>query len=171
MGSAAQAFLAGLLHPLLLPAHALALIGLAALAGSAKWRLWSIAAFAISLMGGLAAVAGGVGETPANDVLLAAAAICGLATAALPHVPAWIAVVSAAVVGVAIGLDSPPEVISLRDAALMLAGVGCGGILAFAFLAAIAAVAARLWQGVPLRVAGSWVAAIAVLVLALRLTS
>ncbi len=171
MGSAAQVFLAGLLHPLLAPAHALALIGLAALAGSAKRRGGNVAAFALGIVGGLVAVARGIGETPANDVLLAAAAICGLATAALPHVPAWIAVLSALVVGAAIGLDSPPEVISLRDAVLMLAGVGCGGILAFAFLAAIAAEAARLWQGVPLRVAGSWIAAIAVLVLALRLAS
>jgi urease accessory protein len=171
VGSASQAFLTGLLHPLLLPAHALALIGLAALAGSAKWCAWSIAAFAISLVGGLVAVAWGVGETPANYVLLGAAALCGLDTAALPRVPAWIAVVAAAVVGAAIGLDSPPEVISLRDAALMLAGVGCGGILTLALLAAIAAGAARLWQGVPLRVAGSWVTAIAVLVLALRLAS
>ena len=171
MGSAAQAFLAGLLHPLLLPAHGLALIGLAALAGSAKWRSWSIATFALGIVGGLVAVARGIGETPANDVLLAAAAICGLATAALPHVPAWIAVLSALVVGAAIGLDSPPEVISLRDAVLMLAGVGCGGIVAFGLLATIAGAAAQLWQGVPLRVAGSWIAAIAVLVLALRLAS
>jgi urease accessory protein len=169
--SAAQAFLAGLLHPLLAPAHALALIGLAALAGSAKQRSGSVAVFALGLVGGLVAVASGVGETPANDLLLAAAALCGLATAALPRVPAWIPVLSAPVVGAAIGLDSPPEVISLRDAALMLAGVGCGGTVAFTFLAAIAAAAARLWQGVPLRVAGSWIAAIAVLVLALRLAS
>ncbi len=171
MGSAAQAFLAGLLHPLSAPAHALALIALATLAGSAKQRSGTVAAFTFGLVGGLAAIAGGVGETPANDVLLAAAAICGFATAVLPRVPTSIAVVSAPVVGAALGLDSPPEVISLCDAALMLAGVGCGGIAAFTFLAAIAAVAARLWQGVPLRVAGSWIAAIAVLVMALRLAS
>jgi urease accessory protein len=63
---------------------------------------------------------------------------------------------------------SPPETISLREAVLMLIGTACSAIAALAVMAAAAAALARPWQGIAPRVAGSWVAAIAILVLALR---
>jgi urease accessory protein len=74
----------------------------------------------------------------------------------------------AVIVGFAGGLDSPPDAITLREAVLSLIGTACGGIAAFALLVAVAAPLARIWQGIVLRVAGSWIAAIAILVLALR---
>ena len=64
---------------------------------------------------------------------------------------------------------SPPETISLHEAVLMLTGTFCGGVAALALLTAAAAWLAHLWRAIALRVAGSWIAAIAILVLALRL--
>ena len=161
-------FAGGLLHPLLAPAHLLSLIGLGLLAGGGPLRARGaiVAAFALGLAGGLGAIAFAAGETPANDVLLAAAVICGvIAATGLPG-PAWFAAPLALIIGSAVGLDSPPETISMHEAALMLAGTFCGGIAALALIAVAAAALARL--AIALRVAGSWIAAIAILVLALR---
>jgi urease accessory protein len=166
----AGGFAGGLLHPLLAPAHVIALIGLGLLAGRNAWPAPAriIAAFAFGLAGGLGAIAWGVGETRANDVLLAAAALCGVIAATGCAAPAWLAAPLALVSGATVGLDSPPETISLREAVLMLIGTACGGIAALAVIAALASAAAGRWQGVVPRVAGSWIAAIAILVLALR---
>jgi len=164
----AGGFAAGLLNPLLAPAHIVALIGLGLLAGHSPAASKSVAAFALGLAAGLGAIAWGVGETPAGDVLLAAAALCGLMAAGGFTTPAWLAAPLALFSGVAFGLDSPPETISLRDAVLMLIGTACGGVVALAATAFAARAVARLWHGIALRVAGSWIAAIAILVLALR---
>jgi hypothetical protein len=168
MFAGAAALAAGLLNPLLAPVHVVALIGLGLLAGRGPAASKIIAAFALGLAAGLGAIAWGVGETPASDVLLVAAALCGLLAAAGFPVPAWLAAPLALAAGVAFGLDSPPETISLRDAVLMLVGTACGGVAALAAMASAARAVARLWHGIALRVAGSWISAIAVLVLALR---
>jgi urease accessory protein len=161
-------FAGGLVHPLLAPAHLLSLIGLGLLAGGGPLRARGpiVTAFALGLAGGLGAIAFAAGETPANDVLLAAAVICGVIVATGLPGPAWFTAPLALIIGSAIGLDSPPETISMHEAVLMLAGTFCGGIAALALMAAAAAALARL--AVALRVAGSWIAAIAILVLALR---
>jgi urease accessory protein len=163
-------FAGGLLHPLLAPAHVLALIGLALLTGRTIAAAASaiIAAFALGLAGGLGAIAWGVGETPANDVVLAAAALCGVIAAIGFAVPVRVAAPLALVSGAAMGLDSPPEVIALHEALLMLIGTACGATAALAVLALAAGALVGLWRGIALRVAGSWIAAIAILVLALR---
>ena len=163
-------FVGGLLHPLLAPAHVVALIGLGLIAGRNFLVAGAaiIAAFALGLAGGLGAIAWGVGETSASDVLLAGATLCGLIAATGFSVSAWFAAPLALVSGAALGLDSPPESILLREAVAMLIGTACGGIAVLAAVAFSASAIARLWQGIVLRVAGSWIAAIAILVLALR---
>jgi urease accessory protein len=171
MNSTAHALLGGLLHPLLAPGHVVALVGLAVATGRAGLRAVTVAAFVPGLIAGLGALAWGVGETPAPDVLLALTGLCGIFAAGLPRVPAWLAVALAPVVGVAVGLDSPPEVTSLKEAVLMLLGTACGGAVAFAVLAVAASALRRVGRGIVLRIAGSWVASIAILVLALRWTT
>jgi len=165
-----EGFVGGMLHPLVAPAHVIALIGLGLVASrdvlSAQVRI--IAAFASGLAGGLGAIAWGAGETPANDVLVAVAALCGLIAASGLSAPAWLAAPLALASGIAVGLDSPPEVISLREAVLMLIGTACGSIALLAAAGAAASALSRLWHGIGTRVAGSWIAAIAILVLALR---
>jgi hypothetical protein len=97
------------------------------------------------------------------------ALICGLAAAKAARLLGWLAAPLALVAGLAIGLDSPPETISLREAVWTLFGTAAGSILAAAALSEAAAWAAVRWRGIALRVAGSWIAAIGILVLALRL--
>jgi hypothetical protein len=47
-------------------------------------------------------------------------------------------------------------------------GKACAGIAAAAVMFGATAALARLWQGIALRIVGLWMAAIAILVLALR---
>ena len=63
-----------------------------------------------------------VGETPAATVLLVVVAIAGALVAAAFRLPLLVVGPLAAAMGVTIGLDSPPEVISLQEAVLMLIG-------------------------------------------------
>jgi urease accessory protein len=168
------ALAAGLVHPLLAPAHEVALIGIALIAGRhpGRARAAIVAAFAAGLACGLVAIALSAGETLANDVLWAAAGGCGIAAAAGMRLrcglAATIAATIAFAVGAALGLDSPPETIFLGEAVAMLIGTACGAVAALALVTLFAAALAPLWQGMALRVAGSWIAAIAALVLALR---
>jgi hydrogenase/urease accessory protein HupE len=164
----------GLLHPLLLPAHALALLsyGLLIAVQPAKRRALLAAAFVAGLAAGLVAIALAVGQTPAGNMLLAATVVAGLLVALGWPIPSLACVPLAAVAGMALGLDSPPEAISLVVATLMLIGTGIGASLALALIAVGASylIGVRKW-GAPrigVRILGSWIAASAVLVLALR---
>ena len=98
-------------------------------------------------MGGLAAIALGTGGTRAPLVLLGVAAICRLSIAAALPVPQALVWPVAAVAGAAIGLDSPPDVVSIQLAYVIMLGTWIGAVI----------------------VLGSWIAASAILVLALRL--
>jgi urease accessory protein len=161
---------AGLVHPVSTPAHVVALIGLGLMARRNFWRTGAaiIAAFALGLTAGLGAIAWGVGETPASDMLLATATLCGLIAASGLTAPVPLAVPAALVSGTALGLDSPPESVLLGEAIAMLIGTACGGIGALAMIAFLASQIARWRDGILLRIAGSWIAAIAIMVLALR---
>jgi urease accessory protein len=168
MAFGVPAVAAGLLHPLVTPAHLIAMIGLGIFTGG-RLRAPVVAAFALGLAGGLGAIAWGIGETPAADALLVVAALCGVAAAVQSSVPRWLPVFLALCGGAATGLDSPPEFIALGDAVLMLIGTACGGVIALVAISLAAAPVGRIGQGIALRVTGSWIAAIAILVLALRL--
>jgi hydrogenase/urease accessory protein HupE len=164
------AFLAGLLHPVLTPSHALALVALGLLIGRqpADRRWLPHMAFASSLAAALLALALAVGETPAGAVLLAGVAISGALVAAAIRPRLLVLLPLAAVMGAAIGLDSPPEVISYQDAVIMLIGTGLGAPIALALVIQIAARMARDWQLIGVRVLGSWTTASALLAIAMR---
>src|SRR5258708_7771999 len=162
---------AGLVHPVSTPAHVIALIGLGLIAGRNFSRAGAviIAAFALGLTAGLGAIAWGVGETPASDVLLASAILCGLMAASGLTAPVSLAVPVALVSGLALGLDSPPESILLGEAVAMLIGTACGGIGALAMTAFLASRIARCRPGILLPLPPPGTPPIAILFLALPL--
>ena len=99
-------------------------------------------------------------------VLLASGAVAGLLTAAAYPLP-W--VIPAAVLtagGLCLIIDSVPAVIS---GAFALAGTALTATLIVAAVACAAAKLTRDWQRIGVRILGSWAAASALLVLALRL--
>jgi urease accessory protein len=163
-------FYGGLLHPVLTPTHALALLGLGLLIGQqpAEKRLLPLMLFALALAAGLIALALAVGETAAGAVLLAGIAASGALVAAAFRLPLLILGPLAAAMGAAIGLDSPPEVISYQEAIVMLVGTGLGATSALGLVGEGAARMARDWQQIGVRVLGSWTAASALLAIAVR---
>jgi urease accessory protein len=163
-------FWGGLLHPLFVPAHALAMLALGLLVGQqTAWGRMPVIAFILGLAVGLGVMTLGVVPRLMNEVVLTYALIAALSVALARPMFEVLGSAFAVLGGFCIALDSPPEAISLTEANLMLAGTGLGGAL---LLAAAAAVASRLkanWARMAARVLGSWIAASVILVLALRL--
>ena len=82
--------------------------------------------------------------------------------------PALVSAPLSLVVGASLGLDSPPEVIAISAATFMLIGTGIGACLIVAIVVAGASYLTLAWQRIGMRILGSWIAASAILVLALR---
>jgi urease accessory protein len=167
-------FVAGLLHPLVLPAHALALLALGLLIAqqAAGGRHVSLVAFVTGVAIGLTAIASGVGQTSAADVLLATAFVSGTSAAIARPLPALACALLAAIAGIALALDSPPEATSITVATAMLVGTGLGASLALAVIATGTSYLINMgqwnWARLGGRIVSSWIAASAILVLAVR---
>jgi hydrogenase/urease accessory protein HupE len=163
------AFADGFLNPLTIPSHVLAWLSVGLLIGTqAAGRTLSTLCFVAGLACGLAAIVRAVGLTPALDVLLITSAVSGALVAAGIVLPLKLSVIIAAIAGVALGLDSPPQAISLAGATTALAGTGLAAVLVFVFVVLTASRLTRSWQRLAVRILGSWIAASAMLVLALR---
>jgi urease accessory protein len=166
-----SAFIGGLLHPLLVPTHALALVALGLLIGqqSRGRRPIPLTSFVAGLAAGLAALALAVRQSFAPDALLAAAGLSAGLVALGQPLPVLVGAPLAGLAGVALGLDSPPQAISLARASAALIGTALGACLVLAVALAVAMRCTRQWQRIGVRVVGSWIAASAILVLAMRL--
>ena len=167
MTPAAGAALGGGLAALLEPTHLIALIVVALLLGQAGWRASrdALLAFAFALALGLALAAAGRGGH-ADAPLLVLAAAGGLLVSIGRPWPLPLLGAIAAAAGGGIGLGAAAE--AGTPQLLALAGsfvAACLGVAAGAWLAALAQ--QRPWGRILVRVAGSWMAAAALLVLAL----
>jgi HupE / UreJ protein len=162
----------GILHALLIPEHGMSLLalglGLGQLEKPERWT--GILIFVAVLIGGLVAAAFAVGEAIAADVLLATTGILGLLVVTL-WTPAYLAWALAAVVGLTIGLDSRPEVASNDEVIRMLLGSGVGAAISLVVVAELSFLLRSDAQRIVARVVGSWITAIAILVLSLRIVT
>ncbi len=163
-------FPGGLLHPLFVPAHLLAITGLGILIGRQRptWGKAVPASFAAALVVGLLALAMAFVPRYAGETVLSAALIAGALVALARPLPEAIGCALAATAGLAIALDSPPWVVSVSEANLMLIGTGLGATALLLVVTFCASRLSRPWHVIGLRVLGSWVAASAILVLALQ---
>jgi urease accessory protein len=164
--------LGGALHALLIPEHGMSLVALGVFLGRQQTvaRRQEALSFMAALAAGLILIAL-IGEAAlAADFLLLATAILGLLIAANwgPPLLGW---PLAVVIGGALALDSPPEVSSTGEAIRMLIGSGLGAAVAVALLAEAAGWFRGSGPLIAMRVLGSWIAAIAILVLALRIAT
>ena len=71
--------------------------------------------------------------------------------------------------GSALALNAPPHEITIANAVASQVGLALAAIVVLALVTAIAMLARRPWQRIGVRILGSWIAASAILVLALRL--
>jgi urease accessory protein len=168
MSGVLQAFLDGFINPLTTPAHVLTLLVLALLLAGQPQRLKGVLIFALALATGFVAIVLAVETTPARIVLLAVAVALGAMVAA-----AWalkpLTWLLAAIAGVALALDSPPQAVMITEAYATLAGTAVGACAMLLLVAAVASHAKADWQRLGVRIVGSWIAASSILVLAVQL--
>jgi hydrogenase/urease accessory protein HupE len=164
-------FTGGLLHPLFVPAHLMAIAALGMLIGwhYERWGRAAQAAYLAGAVAGLGAIAMAYSPARAGDAVVALAAVSGLLVALARPLPRALALSLAGATGLAVGLDSPPDTVSLDEANRMLAGTALGAAVALAVIAGIVARFPNYLQRIGLRVLGSWIAASAILMLAASL--
>lgn len=162
----------GLLNPLMTPSHLLILLGLGMLLGqqaklSLPWLAY-IAAFIVGLIANRFITM----SWPQEQVLLSIALVIGLLTLLKLALPKWSLILLSMVSALLIGADSTPIILpglALQKIIVWQMGAAvANGVLLVAVSGAAYALR-NLLQGIPLRVAASWIATAALLVLTLSL--
>jgi urease accessory protein len=155
----------------LAPTNLLALAALGLMAGQHARQLPRVtfALLAAGLLVGSTLIALAFREPPAAVGLLALAAIAGLIVAGARSFPPSLTHALAFLTGTALALNTPPQAIMTSIAVATQLGAAIAALAAFAVAAVVATKADQGWQRVALRIVGSWIAASAILVLALRL--
>ena len=161
-------FYAGALHPLVSLDHLVALLAIGLLLSQRDLRA-GLGLLILGTMAGLALPFAGVQFAAAGMPLLGIAIIAGARLAFARPLPGWAALGLSLASGLCIGLQTDVPM----DTGLMAATAGAGVVLAAfliaAYAMAIGTVTRGLLHGVPIRVAGSWIVAIAVMMLAFLL--
>jgi hypothetical protein len=151
------------------PTHLLAIVAVGLLAGQGGRSGMAPALFVVGMLAGSLAIASAIRETPSALVLLAVSALVGSTVAAAIGLPSILMNVLAFATGAALALNTPPQAIGIAAAMASQVGTGVAAAIALVLVTSIATRADRPWQRIGVRVVGSWIAASAILVLALRL--
>jgi hydrogenase/urease accessory protein HupE len=162
-------FYNGVLHPVLVPAHLLMIFGLGLLLGQHAPQASRVAWFGFVLAFWIGLAGAWLGYSIPDVVPLAFAMSAGLLVAFERIGHFGIAAALAAAAGLCLGLASAPEGIAEGERWLVLLGTATGGVLLISYVGGLAAALVRPWQRIGVRVAGSWTAAGAGIVLALAL--
>jgi urease accessory protein len=163
-----DAFTSGALHPISLPSHLLNLVGLGLLIGQQDARkLLVLPLLFLAVLSGLGATAR-IYESPTEIWLPVSAGVLGVLVAGAWTLPRGVTGLIVVTIGIMLGLDSRPETPFLSDALRMFGGTAltAGGIASV--VAIIASLSKQHWQEIGIRIAGSWIAATAILVSALQ---
>ncbi|MBN3785886.1 HupE/UreJ family protein [Burkholderia sp. Ac-20353] len=165
-------FYAGMLHPLTSPEHVLPMLALGALAGQnglkrCEFVLWAFpAAFAAG-----ACIA--LSMTDLHGIFLSnilSAVLLGSLLAAAFMLPSWLIFILAVVVGLTHGYANGLVIIGQIRPVVFIAGLVFASFIQIAYTVAATSFLLRLrpsWIAIAVRVAGSWAAAIGLLVLSL----
>lgn len=166
-------FYSHFLHPATVLPHALLLVAVSLMLGQ-QGR--SIAQVALGALGaafatGLAtATAGGLDIVSEHVLVFSSLVIGGLVCLDL-RMPIAIPVLVATGTGLAIGLDSAISINGLRDTVLAVAGLAVGVFYLAIVIVGLTVAAEKHWQRLAIRIGGSWIFAISVMVIALSMAS
>lgn len=154
-----------------IPTHLLAIIVLGLLCGQGAKRFpgAALTACAFGVTVGSFVIAAGVREQNAVPFLLAIAGLSGLVVAVAWTIPSLAKQISASATGGVLALNSPPQEITISAAVTSQIGTVLAALTTLAIVTWIATQAERPWQRIGIRIVGSWIAASAIFVLALRL--
>jgi urease accessory protein len=169
-------FTPGLLGLLQMPAHLIVLVGGGLLLGQQGMphRRWLIPGFVLSLLAGMWVANIWQPVLPLDNelALLGMAMGIGLLVIVALPLPRWLVVGLLLVAACLLGLDTVPVMlpgISPRKLYWTLAGSAAGSFLLLLAVTLLGLLLRKLWEGIGLRVLGSWVTASALLTLTLRL--
>ncbi|HKH03437.1 MAG TPA: hypothetical protein VKB08_22350, partial [Bradyrhizobium sp.] len=123
-----------------------------------------------SLLVALGAIAAAFAFTEATNLLLGAAFVAGLLTILARPGPFWATAFLTVAVAIGIVFDSVPQEIWAEPTLLSLGGTILSAWLVVIVIGMVAAEPRREWMRIGIRILGSWMAASALLALALRLT-
>ncbi len=166
-------FIVGLLHPLEDVLQAMATVALGFFVGQqpAVVANRTAGAFIAGLVIGLAAAFLPTPPFIPIHVILATSIVAGVVVAARPRLPSAASLSLGAAGGLVVGLDLVPGLAPLETIAFIVAGsfVSVAILFAYAVICAkwIAANTKWPWLGICLRIAGSWITAASVLLIAL----
>jgi urease accessory protein len=161
-------FYSGAAHPFVSPDHLVALIAVGLLLSQRDLRV-GLAVLVMAVMAGLALPIAGVTFAAAALPMLAMAAIVGASVALSRRLPVWAALALSLACGLCIGLQTDVPMDTALIAATAGAGVVMSVFLIAAYVMAVGGLVRSRLQGIPLRVAGSWVLAISLIMLAFLL--
>jgi urease accessory protein len=154
-------FASGFAHPFLATEHLLLLLAIGALIGRQGVRA-PVVGLLLGLAGGFAMLR--IGFMPGQMLILGAALLIGGALAANLPLKGAVLMAGAMLAGLMVGADT--DGLTGPTALMAHAGVVIGVLAIVLNAMAGAQVGAAKLNGVPLRVAGSWIAAAAVMILA-----
>ena len=162
-------FMGGFVHPLLEPAHLVALVVLVLLVAQRGMQrsLASLGVLAVAAAAGLLAAATGwhaLTDTP----LLVVASLTGLGVVVARPLPPPAYALAAASIGLGIGLGSDPEGLTGSSRYVCLLGTWLGTCMVAIGSAVVIDELKRPWVPLLIRVVGSWMTATALLVLAVQ---
>jgi urease accessory protein len=171
MGNRFGDFYGGLLHPLTALEHVLPFLALGLLAGQqgARAARWLLLTFPLGLLVGtaFAAVApAGYWLTPLND---ASFVVLGLLLAAAWRLPLALLIALGLLFGLSHGYENGSAMTAATVPYLFAPGVALSGFIvtALAGAATLALTARADWPRVAVRIAGSWIAAIGIMMIGL----
>lgn len=158
-------FYAGAAHPFVSLDHLVTLIAIGLLLSQRDLRA-GLGLLVAGVMAGLALPFAGVTFAAAAVPMLAMAIAAGGSLALARHLPANVALLLSLAIGLCIGLQTDVPMDTMVIAATAGAGVVVAVFLIAAYGMAMGTVVRDRLQGLPLRVAGSWIIAIALMMLA-----
>jgi hydrogenase/urease accessory protein HupE len=171
-----DSFYNGVLHPVLVPAHLLAVVSAGLLIGQqgVKRMQAPLIAFLLVLIAALTVTGQSdlaLPEAVGEMLLLSMAVLCGVLVAIELQLSLIPLMAIAIVAALLVGFDSSQPELQGRAKLAILTGTGVGGFLLILYAAAAAEFANRAWQKIGIRILGSWATASAFIVLAFTFVS
>lgn len=166
-----ESFYAYALHPVLVPAHALLLTACSLLLGQQhnKRADRGVAVLIIGFVVGLVLCGIGFIDRVPEPMLLAGGMAIGAAVILARPLPPIFVIAPSGIAGLLVGLDSRPGPEGWWHMLLAYAGLMIGVILVVTTIVGLSLHATKDWQKILVRVLGSWIVAVTLLVLALSL--
>jgi urease accessory protein len=171
-----DSFYNGVLHPVLVPAHLLAIVSAGLLIGQqgVKRMQPPLIVFLLVLIAALTVTGQtdlALPESNGEMLLLSMAVLCGVLVAIGMRLSLIPLMAIASVTALLVGFDSSQPELQGRAKLAILTGTGVGAFLLILYAAAAAEFANRAWQKIGIRILGSWATASAFIVLAFTFAS